>query len=106
MSDRPFGVHGSGLLCPPKADVARRNHQVRFVQISLQKSATADGRSAISLGAAGVDPPAPDALYATPTLRNTQRMAGWRSSNQRCQPPQILGDGGQNKLVLGTSRST
>jgi hypothetical protein len=33
-------------------------------------------------------------------------MGGWRSSNQRCQPPQILGDGSKNKLVLGTSRST
>ena len=45
-------------------------------------------------------------LYATPTLRNTQRMGGWRSSSQRCQPPQVLSDSGQNKLILGASRAT
>ena len=44
---------------PPIADSSRTSLEVRFVPISLQKSATADGRSAISLGAAGVDPPAP-----------------------------------------------
>jgi hypothetical protein len=48
----------------------------------------------------------PDALYATPTLRNTQRMGGWWSRNQRCEPPQVLGDGSKDKLILGTSRST
>jgi hypothetical protein len=33
-------------------------------------------------------------------------MSGWWSRNQRCEPPQILGDGRQNKFVLGTSRAT
>jgi hypothetical protein len=48
----------------------------------------------------------PDALYATPTLRDTRRMGGWWSCNQRCEPPQVLGDGSKDKLILGTSRST
>jgi hypothetical protein len=43
----------------PGADMAYPQSQVSFVPISLQKSATADGRPAISLGAAGFDPPAP-----------------------------------------------
>jgi hypothetical protein len=45
-------------------------------------------------------------LYATATLRNAQNLSGWRSRDQRCEPPQVLGDGGQNKLILGTSRAT
>ena len=45
----------------------------------------------------------PDALYATPTLRNTQGPSGWWPSNQRSEPSQVLGDGGQNKLILGAS---
>ena len=47
----------------------------------------------------------PDALYATPTLRNAQNLRGWRSRNQRCEPSQVLSDSGQNKLILGTSRA-
>jgi hypothetical protein len=54
----------------------------------------------------GVGSPEPDALYATFTLRNTQNLSGWRSRNQRCEPPQVLGDGSQNKFVLGTSWTT
>ena len=50
--------------------------------------------------------PDPDALYATLTLRNTQSLSGWRSRNQRCEPPQVLSNGGQNKLVLSTSWTT
>ncbi len=49
-----FGM--SGL--PPIADIVRLHAQVRSVPILLQKSAAADGRSAISLRAAGSDPPA------------------------------------------------
>src|ERR1700716_2704520 len=30
-------------------------------------------------------------------------MNGWWSRNQRCEPPKVLGDGGQNKLILGAS---
>src|SRR6476469_1904300 len=48
----------------------------------------------------------PDALYATLTLRNTQDSGGWRPSEQRCEPPQVLSDGGQNKLVLSTPWTT
>ena len=47
--------------------------------------------------------PDPDALYATFTLRNTQSLSGWRSRNQQCEPSQILGDSGQNELILGAS---
>ena len=50
--------------------------------------------------------PDPDALYATLTLRNTQSLSGWRSRNQRCEPPQVLSNGGQNKFVLSTSWTT
>jgi hypothetical protein len=42
----------------------------------------------------------------TPTLRSTQRMRGWRSRDQRCQPPQVPGDGSQNKLILGALWAT
>ena len=48
----------------------------------------------------------PDALYATFTLRKTQSLSGWRSRNQRCEPAQVLSDGGQNKLILGASWTT
>ena len=50
--------------------------------------------------------PDPDALYATLTLRNTQSLSGWRSRNQRCEPPQVLSNGSQNKLVLSTLWTT
>jgi len=30
----------------------------------------------------------------------------WRwSGDERCQPPQILGDGGENEFILGASRA-
>ena len=48
----------------------------------------------------------PQGLYAIPTLCDAQSLNGWRPSNQRCKPPQVLGDGGQNKLVLGASWTT
>ncbi len=48
----------------------------------------------------------PDALYATLTLRNTQSLSGWRSRNQRSEPPQVLSNGGQNKLILSASWTT
>jgi hypothetical protein len=44
---------------PLAADIVRLGEQVRFVPILLQKSAPTDGRSAISLEAAGIDPSAP-----------------------------------------------
>src|SRR6266567_3990587 len=47
----------------------------------------------------------PDALYATPTLRDAQSLSGWWPSDQRCEPSQVLGDSGQNKLILGASRA-
>ena len=52
--------------------------------------------------AAGFDPPALT-LHATPTLRDAQNPGGWRSRDQRCESPQVLSDGGQNKFILGTS---
>jgi hypothetical protein len=48
----------------------------------------------------------PDALYATFTLLSTQSLSGGRSRNQRCEPPQVLSNGGQNKLVLSASWTT
>src|SRR5882672_3270822 len=33
-------------------------------------------------------------------------MSGWRSRNQRCEPPQVLGDGRQNKLILRAAWAT
>jgi len=33
-------------------------------------------------------------------------MSGGRSRNQRCEPPQVLGDGSQNKLILSASWAT
>jgi hypothetical protein len=51
----------------------------------------------------GFDALASGALYATPTLRDAQRLSGWWPSDQRCEPPQVLGNSGKNKLVLGAS---
>jgi len=48
----------------------------------------------------GVWLPTPTATFA---LHNTQGLIGWRSRNQRCEPPQVLGNGGQNKFVLSAS---
>ena len=50
--------------------------------------------------------PDPAALYATFTLRDTESPSGWLSRNQRCEPPRVLSDGGQNKLILGASGAT
>jgi hypothetical protein len=33
-------------------------------------------------------------------------LSGWWTSDQRREPPQVLGDGSKNKLVLGASWST
>ena len=33
-------------------------------------------------------------------------MSGWRSRNQRFEPSQVLGDGGQYELILGASWTT
>src|SRR3954470_17676666 len=48
----------------------------------------------------------PGAFYPTPTLRNAQNLDWWRSRDQRCEPPQVLSDSGQNKLILGASWTT
>jgi hypothetical protein len=54
----------------------------------------------------GLGPATPDALYAIFTLRKAQSLSGWRSRGQRCEPPEVLGDGSENKLVLGASRAS
>ena len=36
-------------------------------------------------------------------LRDAQSLSGWWSSDQRCEPPQVLGNGSQNELILGAS---
>jgi hypothetical protein len=33
-------------------------------------------------------------------------MSRWRPRDQGCEPPQVLSDGGQNKLILGASWTT
>ena len=72
----------------------------------MQKSAvTDDVVRPVHFGGTGFVPD-PDALYATFTLRNTKSLSGWRSRNQRCEPAQVLSDGGQNKLILGASWTT
>jgi hypothetical protein len=48
----------------------------------------------------------PDVFSATSTLRDAQNLSGRRPSDQRCKPPQVLGDGSQNKLILGASWAT
>jgi hypothetical protein len=79
---------------------------VRIWQILLQKSAVSDDVvRPFHLGRRG-SAPDPGALYATFTLRNAQNLSGWRSRDQRCEPPQVLGDGGQNKFILSTSWTT
>jgi hypothetical protein len=45
----------------------------------------------------------PDAIYATPALRDAQNLSGWRPGDQHCEPPQVLSDGRENKLVLHAS---
>ncbi|MBB4381754.1 hypothetical protein GGD61_006442 [Bradyrhizobium sp. SBR1B] len=37
------------------------------------------------------------------TWASGPNLSGRRSRNQRCEPPQVLGDGSKNKLVLGAS---
>jgi hypothetical protein len=38
------------------------------------------------------------------TLRNAQNGSGRRSRNERCKAPEVLDDGGENKLILGALR--
>jgi hypothetical protein len=40
------------------------------------------------------------------TLRDAQSLNRRRSCDQRREPSQVLSDGGQDKLILGTSRAT
>jgi hypothetical protein len=100
----------SGL--PSKADIARYSRHVSKVPILLQKSvASVDSCQSVSQSvsqsrAPGFDSAGLDALYATITLRDALNRIWWRPGGQRCEPPQILGDGSENKFVLGTSWST
>jgi hypothetical protein len=67
-----------------------------FGSILLQKSAAMD------LAAGPFVEPRSEALALThftqlrrdATLRDAQSLSRWRSCDQRCKPPQILGDGG------------
>src|SRR5205823_10958752 len=96
---------GDFLSTPVNGHSQDRRH-VSKVPILLQKSVETDGCwPVVSLTAIGFVRRLPGALYATLTLRNTRRMSGWRSRNQRREPPQVLGDGSKDNLVLGTSRS-
>jgi len=78
----------------------------RFWPILLQKSAvTDDVVRPFQLGRRGLVPRRRRSLrnsYAT----QYQSLSGWRSRNQRYEPPQVLSNGGQNKLVLSASWTT
>jgi hypothetical protein len=88
----------AATTCPHGTDC-----DFRFWQILLQKSAvTGDVVRPFTWGRRGLAPD-PDALYATFTLRNTQSLSGWRPRDEGCESPQVLGDGSQNKLILGAS---
>jgi hypothetical protein len=73
-----------------------------FWPILLQKSAATDWPLILSSPAAGLA----DAPCATPTLRHAQSFSGRWARDQRREAPQVLGDGGQNELVLGASWAT
>ena len=61
--------------------------------------------TALLRATASFDPAA--STLSTQLLRYAIRsMSGGRSRNQRRGPPQALGDGGQNKLILGASWTT
>ena len=55
--------------------------------------------STVRLRATGFDLPALT-LYATITLRDALNRIWRRPGDERCKPPQVLSDGGQNKLIL------
>jgi hypothetical protein len=78
----------------------------RFWPILLQKSTvTDDVVRPFQLGRRGLVPRRRRSLrnsYAT----QSQSLSGWRSRNQRYEPPQVLSNGGQNKLVLSASWTT
>src|SRR5258708_39494802 len=44
-------------------------------------------------------------VYATLTLRDALKRIWRRPGDQFGEPSQVLGDGGQNKLILGASRA-
>ena len=78
----------------------------RFWRILLQKSAVTDDVVRVfHLGRRGLVPRTRRSLHNC-TLRNTENLSGRRSRNERCEPPQVLSDGGQNKLILGASWTT
>jgi hypothetical protein len=45
-------------------------------------------------------------LFTQLYLRDAQNLSGRRLCNQHCEPPQVLSDRGQNKLILGASLAT
>ena len=71
----------------------------------LQKSAVTDGcRSAIRLGPTGFDRPT---LTLSTNSHATQYIGPQRvAAGRPHEPPQVLGDSGQNKLILGASWAT
>jgi hypothetical protein len=62
------------------------------------------GPLCLSLGGRGFDALALTLLRNSNATRCTE-SCGWRQGDQRCQSPQVLSDGGQNKLILGTTRA-
>ena len=56
--------------------------------------------------ATGFDPPALTPATQLPRYAIHRGPSRWRPSDQRCEPPQILSDGGQNKFILSASWAT
>ena len=73
--------------------------------ILLQKSAATDWGLWPFVKSRGFDA-LPDAVYATPPLRDAQNLGWWWPRDQRCEPSQVLSDGSKNKLILGASWAT
>jgi hypothetical protein len=89
-------------ICRWKA--GHRVSDVRCWQILLQKSAATDWGLWPFVKSRGLA--LLDAVYSTPPLRDAQSLSGWWESHQRCEPPQILGNGSQNEFILGASWTT
>ena len=87
------------------ADI-RQDDDVRFVPILLQKSVASDECSSVDrLRSPGYDLPALR-LYLILTLRTALNHKWRRPGDQRCKTSQVLGDGGENELILGASRAS
>src|ERR1700722_19202993 len=84
---------------------AAASANVRFGADFVAKVGSGRGLAALSLCRSALIRRSRRRLYATLTLRNARSLSGRRLCGQRREPSQVLSDGGQNKLILGTSRA-